>query len=150
MKLYAPLKRMGRVAVWLTYPLYGPFARGLSLMRTGLRMARDLPELTTDQKSISSDDLQKNLSQTRQARIKTRNYGVFCVLLLILFTLLWFYDVFWEKQSIMGPICIQLAALITMLAGQFLFLSFSNWTMRQGRPGSFSEFMSNGRNLWPR
>ncbi|MCP1242767.1 hypothetical protein GOB86_12605 [Acetobacter lambici] len=150
MKTKQGLKRLGRVSLWLAYPLYGPFTKGMSLLRTGSHLVRNLPELTTDGATETVEALTADIQARTRAQVRTRNYGVFCGVLLMLMSMMWLYDVFWEKQFIFGPVCIETAAVIIMLSGQFLALSFSNWTIRRGWSGSFSEFMSNGKNLWPR
>lgn len=143
-------RRVGRMIVWLSYPLYFPLVRGFGLWRTGSDLMRHLPDHTADAETTAPEAIMEDQVQRGSLRYKTRNYGLFCGLLLVMFFAVWLYDIFWENQPIFGPVCIQLGALICMLAGQFIFLSFSNWTIRNGRPGSFAEFISNGRNLWPR
>lgn len=150
MKTKQRLKRLGRLSLWLAYPLYGPFTKGMTLLRTGSRLVRDFPEMATDDATESVETLTADIQERTRAQARTRNYTLFCGLLLMLMALMWLYDVFWEGQFIFGPVSIELAAVIIMLSGQFLALSFSNWTIRRGQSGSFSEFMSNGRNLWPR
>ncbi|WP_338333648.1 hypothetical protein [Acetobacter sp. LMG 32666] len=150
MKTRKGLKRLGRVSLWLAYPLYGPFTKGMSLLRTGSHLVRNLPEMTTEGVTETVEEITADTHERTRIRVRTRNYGLFCGVLLMLMSMMWLYDVFWENQFIFGPASIELAAVIIMLSGQFLSFSFSNWTIRRGQSGSFAEFMSNGRNLWPR
>lgn len=150
MKNSKPRKRISRMIVWLSYPLYSPLVRGISLFRSGSELVRHLPEHATEADTTSPQAILQDQNRRRAARYRTRNYGIFCGSLLMMFVTIWFYEVFWEGQSILGPVCIQISALVCMLSGQFVFFSFSNWTIRNGRPGSFAEYIADGRNLWPR
>lgn len=76
MKPESRIRRVGRAALWLSYPVYGPFARGWRLFRTGTGLIRNVGEIMTGGKAAPEDSINIDNSRRARQRYKTRNYGV--------------------------------------------------------------------------
>ncbi|MCE2576685.1 hypothetical protein [Komagataeibacter sp. FNDCR2] len=85
-----------------------------------------------------------------QARLRTRRYGRFCALLLVILLGMWAYAVIWQGQGVFSPASIRSVALTLILGSQYVSLCFSNWMARLPGRRSFSEFLQDGREFWPR
>ncbi|MFB9942745.1 hypothetical protein [Gluconobacter oxydans] len=82
----------------------------------------------------------------KRTRTLGRLYGTLCLLA----SLWWVVLIMWSGGAAFSASCVEALACAVVLGSQFITQGFSNWQARTGRAGKLSEYLSDGRLLWPR
>ena len=141
--------RVVRAVRWLSFPFLVQFLRSYQVARDGMRALADMRPEQDMPAAVARSQIADDAIR-RQARSRTRRYGRFCALLLIVVIAMWGHAVFWNGEGILSPASIRSLALTLILGTQYVSLCFSNWLARSQRRGSFSDFLQGGREFWPR
>ncbi|MFT8948353.1 MAG: hypothetical protein ABF876_17865 [Acetobacter aceti] len=141
--------RMVRALKWLSFPFLVQFFRSYQVVRDGMRALADMRPDQDMPAAVARSQIEDDAIR-QQARSRTRRYGRFCALLLIVVIAMWGHAVFWNGEGILSPASIRSLALSLILGTQYVSLCFSNWMARSQRRGSFSDFLQDGRDFWPR
>ncbi|WP_231878003.1 hypothetical protein [Gluconobacter albidus] len=139
----------GRAALWLVFPFIFALRPGLRTAQQGLRILQDVPVIQpVDQTTFEDQPLMSPQMAAIRKRTRTlgRLYGTLCVLA----SLWWVMILMWSGGAAFSASCVEALACAIVLGSQFVIQGFSNWQARTGRAGKLSEYLSDGRLLWPR
>ena len=142
-------QRTGRAALWLVFPFVFALRPGLRTAQQGLRILQDVPVIHPVDQTAFEDQPVRSLQMVAiQKRTRTlgRLYGTLCLLA----SLWWLVLIMWNGGAAFSASCVEALACAVVLGSQFITQGFSNWQARTGRAGKLSEYLSDGRLLWPR
>ncbi len=140
---------------WLARPFTMALRPAYRTAKGGLLGVYDAPTLAVDDTLDAlglgrTDGDQNAIQRLTPVRARSRTLGRLFVTLLLFDLACWCWLVLVDGVGIFAPASIMRVAIGIVLGGQFLVFALTNWQARTGRRASFSAFLSDGRNFWPR
>ncbi|WP_072572660.1 hypothetical protein [Granulibacter bethesdensis] len=147
--------RVAKAVGWLLFPIEYAFRPSIRAAREGTRLLRDLPVITPSNtfSAASSETAPADRNDASELSSVQKRTLMLCRLFAILMLLVliwWCRIVFFLGRDVFSPASIELLAIAIVMGSQCLILGLTNWQARTGRAAGFLEFLSDGRNVWPR